>query len=132
MEWRGVTILNVYVTNFFFAAAVGLLISAQWELTVGNGFSYTVYSAFDKARPLTYTPYTHASSNDTRTRSCRSVPSVTRGISGMARNVAKSAKSVNELPTVSTLSYFLRAINKRGNGSVSQDRRRLYRAIGGT
>ncbi|KAM3435197.1 hypothetical protein NHJ13734_005636 [Beauveria thailandica] len=46
MEWRGVTILNVYVANFFFVAAVGLLISAQWELSVGNGFAYTVYSAF--------------------------------------------------------------------------------------
>ncbi|KAM3558397.1 hypothetical protein MY1884_004026 [Beauveria asiatica] len=48
MEWRGVTILNVYVANFFFVAAVGLLISAQWELSVGNGFAYTVYSAFAK------------------------------------------------------------------------------------
>ncbi|EGY19191.1 Acetate transporter protein patA like [Verticillium longisporum] len=46
MEWRGVTITNVYVGNFFFIAALGLLISAQWELSVGNGFSYTVYSAF--------------------------------------------------------------------------------------
>ncbi|KAM0277007.1 hypothetical protein ACHAQH_006190 [Verticillium albo-atrum] len=46
MEWRGVTITNVYVGNFFFVAALGLLISAQWELSVGNGFSYTVYSAF--------------------------------------------------------------------------------------
>ncbi|KAM3520595.1 hypothetical protein NHJ13051_006756 [Beauveria bassiana] len=46
MEWRGVTILNVYVANFFFVAALGLLISAQWELSVGNGFAYTVYSAF--------------------------------------------------------------------------------------
>lgn len=49
MEWRGVTILNVYVANFFFVAALGLLISAQWELSVGNGFAYTVYSAFGKA-----------------------------------------------------------------------------------
>ncbi|KAJ6784809.1 hypothetical protein PWT90_10774 [Aphanocladium album] len=46
MEWRGVTITNVYVANFFFVAALGLLISAQWELSVGNGFAYTVYSAF--------------------------------------------------------------------------------------
>lgn len=48
MEWRGVTITNVYVANFFFVAALGLVISAQWELSVGNGFAYTVYSAFGK------------------------------------------------------------------------------------
>lgn len=48
MEWRGVTITNVYVANFFFVAALGLLISAQWELSAGNGFAYTVYSAFGK------------------------------------------------------------------------------------
>ncbi|KAK7419935.1 hypothetical protein QQZ08_010638 [Neonectria magnoliae] len=46
MELRGVTITNVYVGNFFFVAALGLLISAQWELAAGNGFSYTVFSAF--------------------------------------------------------------------------------------
>jgi uncharacterized protein len=46
MEWRGVTITNVYVANFFFAAAFGLLITAQWELSIGNGFAYTVFSAF--------------------------------------------------------------------------------------
>jgi uncharacterized protein len=46
MEWRGVTTENVYVANFFFVAAFGLLITAQWELSIGNGFSYTVFSAF--------------------------------------------------------------------------------------
>lgn len=46
MEWRGVTITNVYVANFFFAAAFGLVVTAQWELSVGNGFAYTVFSAF--------------------------------------------------------------------------------------
>ena len=46
MEWRGVTITNVYVANFFFIAAFGLLITAQWELSIGNGFAYTVFSAF--------------------------------------------------------------------------------------
>ncbi|KAF7551726.1 hypothetical protein G7046_g7635 [Stylonectria norvegica] len=46
MGWRGVETTNVYVANFFFIAALGLVISAQWELSVGNGFSYTVYSAF--------------------------------------------------------------------------------------
>ncbi|WQF79396.1 Putative acetate transporter GPR1/Ato2/SatP [Colletotrichum destructivum] len=46
MEWRGVTTTNVYIANFFFLAAFGLLISAQWELTAGNGFGYSVFSAF--------------------------------------------------------------------------------------
>ncbi|TQV90586.1 hypothetical protein V2A60_008265 [Cordyceps javanica] len=46
MEFRGVTVTNVYVANFFFLSVFGLLISAQWELSAGNGFAYTVYSAF--------------------------------------------------------------------------------------
>ena len=46
MEWRGVTITNVYIGNFFFVAAVGMLITAQWELKAGNGFAYTVFGAF--------------------------------------------------------------------------------------
>ncbi|KAL0943478.1 uncharacterized protein CTRU02_201365 [Colletotrichum truncatum] len=46
MEWRGVTITNVYIANFFFLAAFGLFVSAQWELTAGNGFAYSVYGAF--------------------------------------------------------------------------------------
>ena len=48
MEWRGVTTNNVFVANFFFVAAFGLLITAQWELAAGNGFAYTVFSAFGK------------------------------------------------------------------------------------
>jgi succinate-acetate transporter protein len=46
MEWRGVTTNNVFVANFFFAAAFGLVVTAQWELSIGNGFAYTVFSAF--------------------------------------------------------------------------------------
>ncbi|KAJ5352894.1 hypothetical protein N7452_001868 [Penicillium brevicompactum] len=46
MEWRGVTTGNVFVGNFFFIAAFGLVVTAQWELSVGNGFAYTVFSAF--------------------------------------------------------------------------------------
>ncbi|OQD68519.1 hypothetical protein PENDEC_c034G01899 [Penicillium decumbens] len=46
MEWRGVTTDNVFVANFFFVAAFGLVITAQWELSIGNGFAYTVFSAF--------------------------------------------------------------------------------------
>ena len=50
MEWRGVVITNVFVANFFFAAAFGLVVTAQWELSIGNGFAYTVFSAFGKFR----------------------------------------------------------------------------------
>ncbi|KAM0820412.1 putative Acyl-CoA dehydrogenase NM domain-like protein [Seiridium cardinale] len=46
MEWRGVTTTNVFIANFFFASAFGLVVTAQWELSIGNGFSYTVFSAF--------------------------------------------------------------------------------------
>lgn len=51
MELRGVVVTNVFIGNFFFVAALGLLISAQWELSVGNGFSYTVFSAFGEFQP---------------------------------------------------------------------------------
>ncbi|KAL4748894.1 hypothetical protein BDW72DRAFT_143822 [Aspergillus terricola var. indicus] len=46
MEWRGVTTTNAFVANFFFIAAFGLVVTAQWELSIGNGFAYTVFSAF--------------------------------------------------------------------------------------
>jgi len=52
MEWRGVTITNVYVANFFFIAAFGLVVTAQWELAIGNGFAYTVFSAFGKVKAM--------------------------------------------------------------------------------
>jgi succinate-acetate transporter protein len=52
MEWRGVTIDNVFVANFFFAAAFGLVVTAQWELSIGNGFGYTVFSAFGDSNCL--------------------------------------------------------------------------------
>lgn len=51
MEWRGVTTTNVYVANFFFLAAMGLVISAQWELAAGNGLAYSIYSAFGELCP---------------------------------------------------------------------------------
>jgi len=46
MEFRGVTITNVYIGNFFFVAGIGMVISAQWELVLGNSFGYTALSAF--------------------------------------------------------------------------------------
>jgi succinate-acetate transporter protein len=52
MEWRGVTTTNVYVANFFFAAAFGLVVTAQWEMALGNGFAYTVFSAFGGCYPV--------------------------------------------------------------------------------
>lgn len=46
------TIDNVFVANFFFLSAFGLVVTAQWELAVGNGFAYTVFSAFGKQNML--------------------------------------------------------------------------------
>ncbi|CBF89632.1 hypothetical protein AN0366.2 [Aspergillus nidulans FGSC A4] len=46
MEWRSVKTTNAFVANFFFIAAFGLVVTAQWELSIGNGFAYTVFSAF--------------------------------------------------------------------------------------
>ena len=65
MGWRGVAVTNVFIGNFFFIAGlapkqnssaetecsqiiqgIGMLISAQWEIVRGNGFAYTVLSAF--------------------------------------------------------------------------------------
>lgn len=64
MEWRGVTITNVYVGNFFFVAAFGLLITAQWELASGNGFAYSVFSAFGMADPLNVDTKHESETND--------------------------------------------------------------------
>ncbi|KAF8860516.1 hypothetical protein BDZ45DRAFT_778597 [Acephala macrosclerotiorum] len=46
MGWRGVTVDNVFIGNFFFVAGIGMVISAQWELVLGNSFGYTALSAF--------------------------------------------------------------------------------------
>ncbi|KAL4976246.1 GPR1/FUN34/yaaH family-domain-containing protein [Aspergillus desertorum] len=35
MEWRGVTTTNAFVADFFFIAAFGLVVTAQWELSIG-------------------------------------------------------------------------------------------------
>ena len=58
MEWRGVTTMNAYVANFFFISAFGLVVTAQWELSVGNGFAYTVFSAFGMLSCLLKSPTT--------------------------------------------------------------------------
>lgn len=46
MEWRGVTLANVFIPNLFFAAGLGMLVTAQWEMAIGNGMSYTAFSGF--------------------------------------------------------------------------------------
>lgn len=46
MNWRGISITNVFIGNFFFVAGIGMVISAQWELVLGNSYGYTVLSAF--------------------------------------------------------------------------------------
>lgn len=48
MEWRGVDTKNVFIANFFFLAAIGMVITAQWELVRGNGYGYVVLSAFGR------------------------------------------------------------------------------------
>lgn len=54
MEWRGVTVTNVYIANFFFIAAFGLVVTAQWELAIGNGLAYSIYSAFGADQRLQF------------------------------------------------------------------------------
>jgi len=39
---------TVYSTNTSSVAGIGMIISAQWELILGNSFGYTVLSAFGK------------------------------------------------------------------------------------
>jgi len=46
MNWRGVSLSNALVGDFFFTTGIGMIISAQWELVLGNSFGYTVLSAF--------------------------------------------------------------------------------------
>ncbi|KAI9659546.1 MAG: hypothetical protein M1821_001805 [Bathelium mastoideum] len=46
MEWRGVTVANAFIGNFFFLAGIGMVVSAQWEIVLGNTYAYTVLAAF--------------------------------------------------------------------------------------
>jgi hypothetical protein len=36
MEWRGVTVTNAFIGDFFGVAGIGMLITAQWEIVLGN------------------------------------------------------------------------------------------------
>ncbi|KAK4235828.1 GPR1/FUN34/yaaH family-domain-containing protein [Achaetomium macrosporum] len=46
MGWRDVSVTNAFVGNLFFAAGLGMFVTAQWEMAIGNGFSYTVFAGF--------------------------------------------------------------------------------------
>lgn len=46
MGFRGVETQTVFIANLCFAAGIGMLISAQWEMVRGNTFGYTSLSAF--------------------------------------------------------------------------------------
>lgn len=39
MEWRGVSVTNAFIGDFFAVAGVGMLITAQWEIVLGNTYA---------------------------------------------------------------------------------------------
>lgn len=46
MGWRGMSVTNAFIGNFFGVAGIGMVVSAQWEIVLGNSYAYTVLSAF--------------------------------------------------------------------------------------
>lgn len=46
MGWRGLSTTNAFIGNFFAVAGIGMVVSAQWEIVLGNTYAYTVLSAF--------------------------------------------------------------------------------------
>ncbi|WPH01811.1 Hypothetical protein R9X50_00466500 [Acrodontium crateriforme] len=46
MDFRGVGVDNAFIGNFFGVAGIGMVVSANWELVLGNTYAYTVLSAF--------------------------------------------------------------------------------------
>ncbi|KAF1819128.1 uncharacterized protein K489DRAFT_363458 [Dissoconium aciculare CBS 342.82] len=46
MGFRGVSVTNAFIGDFFGVAGIGMVISANWELVLGNTYAYTVLSAF--------------------------------------------------------------------------------------
>lgn len=46
MGWRGLSLTTAFVGNFLAVAGIGMVVSAQWELVLGNTYAYTVLSAF--------------------------------------------------------------------------------------
>lgn len=46
MGFRSVSITNAYIGNFFGIAGIGMFVSANWELVLGNTYAYTTLGAF--------------------------------------------------------------------------------------
>ena len=46
MGWRNISSNNVFIGNFLFVAGIGMVVSEQWEIVLGNSYAYTVLSAF--------------------------------------------------------------------------------------
>jgi succinate-acetate transporter protein len=46
MGFRGLGLTTAFVGNFLAVAGIGMVISANWELVLGNTYAYTVLSAF--------------------------------------------------------------------------------------
>ncbi|KAF2719502.1 hypothetical protein K431DRAFT_228441 [Polychaeton citri CBS 116435] len=44
--WRGMSVSNVLIGDFFAVAGIGMVVTAQWEMALGNSYAYTVLSAF--------------------------------------------------------------------------------------
>lgn len=40
------SVTTAFIGNFFGVAGIGMVISAQWEIVLGNTYAYTVLSAF--------------------------------------------------------------------------------------
>lgn len=46
MGFRGLSITTAFIGDFLAVAGIGMVISAQWELVLGNTYAYTVLGAF--------------------------------------------------------------------------------------
>ena len=46
MGFRGVGVTNAFIGDFFGVAGIGMVITAQWEIVLGNTYAYTVLAAF--------------------------------------------------------------------------------------
>ena len=51
MGFRGVSVTNAFIGNFFGVARVGMVVMAQWEIVLGNTYAYTILSAFGLFTP---------------------------------------------------------------------------------
>ena len=46
MGFRGVSVTNAFIGDFFGVAGIGMVVAAQWEIVLGNTYAFTVLSAF--------------------------------------------------------------------------------------